>query len=62
MRFKVRASYVSLCETEIEADNQEQAYKLAKQLDGGVFDTTIDKDDWQIDWVMPIKEESNDKN
>ena len=56
MRFKVRASYVSLCETIIEAKDKDEAWRIAKALDGGVFDTKFDPDDWQIDHITPIEE------
>ena len=52
--YKVRASYITTCEVEIKAENLEQAYQLAKELDGGAFDTTIDGDDWQIDHVTEV--------
>jgi hypothetical protein len=57
MKFKVRASYVSLCETIIEAKDKDEAWRIAKALDGGVFDTKFDPDDWQIDHVTPIEEQ-----
>ena len=62
MKFKVIASYVSTCATVIEADSSEEAYKKALKLDGSVFDERLANDDWQIESVTPIKEESNDKN
>ena len=53
-KFKVTASYVQECVVEIEAENREEAYLLAKEMDGGDFDTIIDGDDWQIDSVVEI--------
>lgn len=55
-KFKVRASYVSLCETVIEAESKEQALAIAHELDGGVFDSRLAGDDWQIDHVEEITE------
>lgn len=53
-KFKVRASYQALCETEIEANSLDEAYELAKQLDGGSFDTHCDPDDWHIEDVTEV--------
>jgi hypothetical protein len=50
-KFKVRASYQAMCETEIEANSMDEAYELAKQLDGSSFDTHCDPDDWHIEDV-----------
>jgi len=54
-KFKVRASYQAMCETEIEANNIDEAYELAKKLDGSVFDTHCDPDDWHIEDVYEVK-------
>lgn len=53
-RFKVRASYSAMCETEVEAHNIDEAYEIAKKLDGGVFDTHCDPDDWHIEDVTEV--------
>ena len=53
-KFKVRASYSAMCETEVEAHNIDEAYEIAKKLDGGVFDTHCDPDDWHIEDVLEI--------
>ena len=50
-KFIVRASYSAMCETEIEANNIDEAYELAKKLDGSVYDTVCDPDDWHIEDV-----------
>jgi hypothetical protein len=50
-KFKVRASYQAMCETEIEANSLDEAYELAKELDGSSFDTHCDPDDWHIEDV-----------
>ena len=54
--YKVTATYVTTCEVRIQAENEQQAYAIAKDLDGGAFETTIDGDDWQIDHVQEVKE------
>lgn len=54
-KFKVTATYTTTCTTEIEAKDADEAYELAKELDGGVFSVDIDPDDWQIDKVEEIK-------
>lgn len=54
-KFKVRASYQATCEAVIEANNIDEAYELAKELDGGMFDTECDPDDWHIEDVEEIK-------
>ena len=55
-KFKVRASYQGMCETEIEANSEEEAYEKAKQLVGSVFDTHCDPDDWHIEEVYEVTE------
>ena len=59
-KFKIKASYISTCETIIEAKNQDEAYRIAQGLDGGCFDVRLSGDDWQIDSVSLIREHSND--
>ena len=54
-KFIVRASYSAMCETEIEANNIDEAYELAKKLDGSVYDTVCDPDDWHIEDVWEAK-------
>ena len=54
-KFLVTASYITTCHTEIEAETLEEAFQLAKELDGGIFETVIDGDDWQIDKVTEIE-------
>lgn len=53
-KFKVRASYQAMCETEVEAANIDEAYEIAKKLDGGVFDTHCDPNDWHIEDVYEV--------
>jgi hypothetical protein len=53
-RYKVKASYISTCETIVEAEDQQEAYQIAKELDGGCFDAHLSDDDWQIDDVFEL--------
>lgn len=52
--YKVTASYVTRCTIEIEAEDEDQAYQLARELDGGSFQTVMD-DDWHIDHITEVK-------
>ena len=54
-KFKVIASYVSYCVEEIEAENEAEAYALAREMDGGEFTPAQDNDDWTIESVEPIE-------
>ena len=49
--YKVTASYRTSSTVEIEAEDQDQAYDIAKELDGSVFESTIDPDDWHIEHI-----------
>jgi hypothetical protein len=53
-KFNVYASFVSYSEIEIEAENKEQAYLLAKDMDGALF-THSGYGDWNIDEVVEIE-------
>ena len=47
-KFKVVAVYTSYCTTEIEAEDEDQAHELARELDGGDFEP--DNGDGLGDW------------
>lgn len=49
-KFKVLASYSTYVEAIIEADDEDQAYAMAKEMDGGSFIRT-GGGDWNIDQV-----------
>jgi hypothetical protein len=49
--YRVTASYRTFCTVEIEAQDQDHAYDIAKELDGSVFESTIDPDDWHIEHI-----------
>lgn len=50
-KFKVIACYSTYCTAEVEADNVDQAYALAKQLDGDAFTHSGEHYDWHINQV-----------
>lgn len=49
--YRVTASYRTFCTVEIEAQDQDHAYEIAQELDGSVFESTIDPDDWHIEHI-----------
>jgi hypothetical protein len=53
--YKVTASYTTQCTIEIEAEDEDQAYQLARELDGGSFETVIDGDDWHIERITEVQ-------
>ena len=55
-KFKVKASYVTTCYAEIEAESVEDAFNKALDMDGGLFEASIDNDDWHIDDVVEVEE------
>lgn len=50
--YKVTASYRTFCTVEVKAEDLDQAYDIAKELDGSVFESTIDPDDWHIEHIQ----------
>ena len=57
--FTVRASYSAMCETEVKANDIDEAYALAQKLDARVvYDAECDPDDWHIEdvWEKPVRE------
>lgn len=53
--YKVKASYITYLDHIIFAKDEDEAWKIAKNLDGGEFNQ-IYQDDWNIDDVAEIKE------
>ena len=47
MKYKVTASYITNCVAEVTANNADEAYQIAKDMDGGEF-TQTRQDDWKI--------------
>lgn len=46
-KYKATACYYTYCDVEFEAENDDQAYQIAKDMDGGNF-TSTDTGDWRI--------------
>lgn len=46
-RFKATACYYTYCTVEFEAEDHDQAYDMARDMDGASF-TNTDKGDWRI--------------
>ena len=55
-QYKVTACYTVYCYANVEAENEDDAYTLAKQMDGGDFEMEEDYglSDWHIDSVKEI--------
>jgi hypothetical protein len=53
-KFKVMASYITYCTAEIEAESQEEAEQIARNMDGGEFEADAG-DDWIIDDVLEVE-------
>lgn len=52
-KFKITASFTSYCHAEIEAETQEEAEQIARDMDGGQF-IPADRDDWTIEAVHEV--------
>ena len=54
-KYKATAMYSSSCTVIIQAESEDQAYQIAKEMDGGSFNH-IDHDstDWRIDKVVEV--------
>lgn len=54
-KFKVVASYTSYCMVEIEADDEDQAWEIARGMDGGSF-TPADNGEgnWYIENITEV--------
>jgi hypothetical protein len=57
-KFKVKASYVTYVYAEVEAKDENEAFNLALDMDGGDFEIERDTGlgDWTIDDVVEIEE------
>lgn len=55
-QYKVTASYTVYCYARIEANSEDEAYALAKQMDGGDFEVEPDmgQSDWHIDSIVEV--------
>jgi hypothetical protein len=54
-KFKVTAVYYTYCTAEVQAENVDQAYLLAKEMDGGDFKPSNEHFDWHINEVREIE-------
>jgi hypothetical protein len=54
-KFKIMAVYSTYCTATVEAENVEDAYKLAKELDGDAFKPSNEHFDWHINQVSEIE-------
>ena len=54
--YKVTATYTVYCETEIEAENKDQAYQIAREMDGGDFKQSNELGDWHINDIQEIEQ------
>lgn len=52
--YKVTASFISYCHAEIEAESQEEAERIARDMDGGDF-IPAESDDWNIESVEEVQ-------
>jgi hypothetical protein len=59
-KFRVIASYLTFCELELEADNEDEAWELAREADGGDFEPLKGRwqelNDWHLDSINEVKE------
>ena len=54
-KFKVLASYKSYCMVEIEAEDEEQAWEIAWEMDGGSFEPADNGEgNWFIEDVAEV--------
>jgi hypothetical protein len=54
--YRVIASYVSYCYADIEAENQEEAERIAENMDGGDFNGDhYGGDDWKVEQVKEVE-------
>jgi hypothetical protein len=54
--YRVTASYITYCYAEVEAESEDEAFDLARDMDGGEFDSDSNEDgDWNIESVQIIE-------
>jgi hypothetical protein len=59
-KFKVTACYYTYCTAEVEAEDEDQAYDIARDMDGGDFTPAENNFDWHINNVEEIKEKQHE--
>ena len=53
-KFKVTACYYTYCTAEVEAETEDQAFEIARDMDGGDFTASGDNYDWHINQVKEV--------
>ena len=53
--FKVIASYKTICRAYVEAETEDEAYKIAEAMDGSLF-KELDTDTWEIETVSEVSQ------
>ena len=56
--FKVTACYFTYCTATVEAESEEQAYELAREMDGGDFKQSGELGDWHINDIQELETEA----
>jgi hypothetical protein len=54
-KFKVTACYYTYCTAEVEAETEDQAFEIARDMDGGDFTASGDNYDWHINSVEEVQ-------
>jgi ArsR family metal-binding transcriptional regulator len=55
-KYNIIAYYTTCCFAEVEAKDEDEAYEIARNMDGGIFSSSADKGDWRIVDVEEIEE------
>ena len=56
-QYRITAYYTTSCFAEVAAKDEDEAYEIAREMDGGIFSSSADKGDWRIVDVEGISEE-----
>jgi hypothetical protein len=54
--YRITASMTTYCYATIEADSEDEAYEIARGMDGGDFTPDPMRGDWSIDSVYEAEE------
>jgi hypothetical protein len=54
-KYKVIAAYFTYCTAEVEAESEDQAYAIAREMDGGSFTPSNENFDWHINEVEELQ-------
>jgi hypothetical protein len=55
--FKVTACYYTYCTAIVEAESEEHAYELARDMDGGDFQQSGELGDWHFNDIKELETE-----